>query len=89
MAHCPPELLDDLSDLLADLRRWPDVVERSPGVFYVRRRPFLHFHLLAGGRRRADVKGRSDWVQLELPRPLPAATRRALLRTLRLRHAEG
>ena len=38
---------------------------------------------------RADVKGRSDWVQLELPRPLPAATRRALLRSLRLRHAEG
>lgn len=87
MAHCPQEQLDDLDDVLAELRTWPHVVEKSPGVFYVRREPFLHFHLLAGERRRADVKGPRDWVQFELPRPLGAGARRALLRELRRQHA--
>jgi hypothetical protein len=88
MAHCPPELLDDLADLLAEVRTWAGVVEKSPGVFYVRRQPFLHFHLVQGGRRRADVKGSSGWVQIDLPRPATAARRRALLRQLRARHRE-
>jgi hypothetical protein len=89
MPHCPPHLLDDLTDLLADVRTWPDVVEKSPGVFYVRREPFLHFHLLEQGRRRrADVKGRTDWSQIDLPRPVSVAKRRVLLRELRRRYAE-
>ena len=88
MAHCPPELLDDLADVFADVRTWAGVVEKKPGVFYVRSEPFLHFHLLAGGRRRADVKGRTDWVQLDLPRPVTATTRRVLFRQLRTRYAE-
>jgi hypothetical protein len=33
MAHCPPELLDDLTDLLAELRTWAGIVEKKPGVF--------------------------------------------------------
>jgi hypothetical protein len=88
VAHCPPELLDDLADLLAAVRAWAGVIEKPPGVFYVRRQPFLHFHLVEGGRRRADVKGRSGWVQIDLPRPLSATRRRAFLRELRLRHGE-
>src|SRR5436309_2862394 len=51
-------------------------------------RPFLHFHLLEGGRRRADVKGRTGWAQFDLPRPVSATRRRALLRELRARHGE-
>jgi hypothetical protein len=88
VAHCPPELLDDLAPLLAELRTWARVVEKSPGVFYVGREPFLHFHLLAGDRRRADVKGRTSWVEVDLPRPASATRRRALLRELRKRHRE-
>jgi hypothetical protein len=87
MAHCPPELLDDLDDVLAELRTLPHVVEKTRGVFYLRREPFLHFHLLAGERRRADVKGLADWVQLDMPRPATATARRALLRELRRQHA--
>ena len=49
MVHCPPALLDDIADVLADLRGWPGIVEKSPGVFYARRNPFLHFHLIKGG----------------------------------------
>jgi hypothetical protein len=88
VAHCPPELLDDLAGLLAELRTWAGLVEKKPGVFYVRGQPFLHFHLLEGERRRADVKGRRDWVPFDLPRPLPAARRRAFLRALRVRYEE-
>ena len=98
MAHCPPALLDDIADVLADLRHWPGVVEKSPGVFYARRNPFLHFHLVKGGlvkgglvdggSRRADVKGRAGWTSLDLPRPISAAKRRAFLKLLAARYRE-
>jgi hypothetical protein len=98
VAHCPPALLDDIADVLADLRGWPGIVEKSPGVFYAGRNPFLHFHLIKGGlikegpveggRRRADVKGRAGWISLDLPRPISAAKRRAFLRLLGARYRE-
>jgi hypothetical protein len=88
VAYCPPELLDDLADLFAELRTWVGVSEKKPGVFYAYRQPFLHFHLLAGGRRRADVKGRTGWGQLDLPWPVSATRRRVLVRELRMRYAE-
>jgi hypothetical protein len=88
VAHCPPELLDDLTDVFDTIRTWAGVAEKSPGVFYVRRQPFLHFHLLAGGQRRGDVKGRTTWVQLDLPYPVTTRRRQALLRELRARHRE-
>jgi hypothetical protein len=86
--YCPPALLDDVADVLAEVRTWTGVVERKPGIFYVRRQPFLHFHLVEGGRRRADVKGRAAWVQLDLPRPVSVTRRRAFLRELRIRYRE-
>jgi hypothetical protein len=88
VAHCPPELLDDLAGVLAEVRAWPGVVEKSPGVLYVRRQPFLHFHLFDGSRRRADVKGRDGWASLDVPRPISAAKRLALRRLLRARYRE-
>ena len=88
MAHCPPALLDDIADVLAELRGWPGLVEKSPGVFYARRQPFLHFHLVEGGRRRADVKGRAGWTSLDLPRPISPTKRRTFLRLLGTRYRE-
>jgi hypothetical protein len=88
MARCPPAMLDDLAGLFDEVRTWAGVVETKPGVFYVRRQPFLHFHLVEGGRRRADVKTRAGWVPHDLPRPLSAERCRAFLRELRRRHAE-
>ena len=88
MAQCPPELLDDLTDVLAELRTWAGIIEKKPGVFYALSHPFLHFHLVEGGRRRADIKGRTTWVQLDLPRPVSATKRRAFLRELRARYGE-
>ena len=74
--------------MFAELRTWAGVIEKKPGVFYLRRQPFLHFHLLAGGRRRADVKGQTNWAQLQLPRPVTNAKRRVLFRELRMRYGE-
>jgi len=88
VAHCPPALLDDVRDVLAEVRAWAGVVEKSPGVFYVRREPFLHFHLAADGRRRADVKGPAGWRALPLPRPTSARRRQSLLRELRRCYGE-
>ena len=88
MAHCPPELLDDIADVLVDVRGWPGIVEKSPGVFYARRNPFLHFHLVDGDRRRADVKGRAGWTSLDLPRPISPTRRRTFLRLLETRYRE-
>ena len=88
MAHCPPALLDDVADVLDEVRGWAGVAERKPGVFYASRLPFLHFHLAADGRRRADIKGRAGWTTLELPRPASANRLWAFRRELRRRYAE-
>ena len=88
MAHCPVELLDDLGDVLAEVRGWAGVKEAAPGVFYVRREPFLHFHLLKGGRRRGDIKGNQGWVSLNLPRPISVTRRQVLRRALRAHYRE-
>jgi len=88
VSRCPPELLDDVADILAEVRDWDDVVERTPGVFWARRLPFLHFHLFEGVRRRADIRGRAAWISIDLPRPVTATKRRELLRELRRRYRE-
>ena len=89
MAYCPPELLDDVADGLAEVRAWAGVVEKKHNVFYLRRQPFLHFHLLSDGRRRADVKTRTGWSQFDIPRPITVTRRLTLLRALRAVHRQG
>lgn len=88
MAYCPPELLDDLADLLASVRSWPGVREKRKHVFYLYNEPFVHFHLLKGDSRRADIKAHGNWVQVDLPRPLTGSARRALHRKLRARYGD-
>jgi hypothetical protein len=61
MAHCPSEKLSDLRALLAEIREWPEIREVKPGIFYLRRMPFLHFHLKDGDRW-ADVRCGRDWA---------------------------
>jgi hypothetical protein len=82
MAHCPYDQLTDLEDVLAVIRRWPDVKELKPGTFYVRRTPFLHFHL-KGERRWADVRAGEDWgPSLDIPLRASARAKRAFLQAL-------
>jgi hypothetical protein len=59
--------LDGLDAILTGLRALPDLVEVNPGVFYVRRKPFLHFHTSSTARA-ADVKEGADWGErIQLP----------------------
>jgi hypothetical protein len=44
MRHLTPGRLPDIDGLLAELRRVDGLQERTPGIFYVRSRAFLHFH---------------------------------------------
>jgi hypothetical protein len=88
MARCPVELLDDVGDVIAEVRSWQGVVEKKPAVLYLQRQPFLHFHLIEGVRRRADIKAGAGWIQVELPQPLSATRRRAFVRELRRRYRE-
>jgi hypothetical protein len=88
MAHCPPALLDDVADVLAAVRAWPGVVEKTPAVFYAYRQPFLHFHLAADGHRRADIRSLMGWISIDLPRPIAGRRRRGFLRELRAHYAE-
>ena len=82
-------MLADLVAVLAEVRGWAGVREDKPGVFYVRRQPFLHFHLMKDGRRRGDIKGSGGWISLDLPRPISATRRQALRRELRRQYREA
>ena len=88
MARCPTALLDDLVPVLTVLRTWSGVIEKKPGVFYAYRQPFLHFHLGADGRRRADIRSPAGWASIDLPWPLSHRRGQRLLRVLRRCYAE-
>jgi hypothetical protein len=88
MARCPQHMLEDVAGVIAELRRWEGIVEKKPAVLYLRRQPFLHFHLMEGVRRRADIKSGDGWIQVDLPQPLSANRRRAFLKELRRRYRE-
>jgi hypothetical protein len=82
MSRIDPSRLADLDDVLGEVRSWAGVDDRGGGTFYLRRKPFLHFH---AGRhsRRADVRGADGWIEIDLPEPMPEGTREYLLSVLR------
>lgn len=60
MAHCPYEQISDLESVFDEIRTWEGVKEKSPGVFYIKSTPFLHFHV-KGEARWADVWEGKTW----------------------------
>jgi len=52
--------LDELGDILGGLRGMSELVEVTPAVFYVKRKPFLHFHESATSRG-VDVRDGKEW----------------------------
>jgi hypothetical protein len=44
MKHAGPAALQQIEPLLVQVRAFGGLVERKPGVFYLRSRAFLHFH---------------------------------------------
>jgi hypothetical protein len=79
VGHASREDLLDLEDIFCELRKLPGISERSHGVFYFKRVPFLHFHTKDADRW-ADVKVGASWGP-EIPIPFqsgPRAKRRFL-----------
>lgn len=88
MAHCPIDQLADLDDVFAAIRSWPNVREPTPGIFYFKRIPFLHFHTNRQGRRWADIRDGTDWgPEVDLPFAASAAVRRRFVREAHRRYA--
>jgi hypothetical protein len=67
--HASAECLARLDHLLARLRAFPELVERKPGIFYLRGSAYLHFHEDPAGLF-ADVKlDRIDFVRFDVTAP--------------------
>jgi hypothetical protein len=63
--HVTAAGLDELDDLLADLRGVDGLKEKSPGVFYRGSRAFLHFHEDPTGLY-ADVRLDDDFERMRV-----------------------
>jgi hypothetical protein len=66
MGHARYEDLRDLEKVLAAVRTWPGISEPTKGIFYLRRKPFLHFHVKDGARWADAVVGKRDTDPFEL-----------------------
>ena len=80
MRHVSAAGLDELDDLLLELRRVDGLKEKKRGVFYRGSRAFLHFHEDPTGLY-ADV--RLDGTDFERVRVTTKAERRRLLSRVR------
>ncbi len=74
MKHAGAGALEALSDLLENLRVRTALVEKRPGIFYVRGRAFLHFHEDRAVLF-ADLRQQGDWQRL----PVNSSEERARL----------
>ena len=86
MAHASSANLRGIADVLAKIRGLPGIQETRPGIFYIRRQPFLHFHV-RGDARWADAKIGPVWGP-EIPLPFGAGARAksAFVREVRARY---
>jgi hypothetical protein len=86
MGHARGQDLLDIADVLGEVRALPGVSERSPGIFYLGRTPFLHFHTKDGDRW-ADAKVGREWgPEMPLPFGSRARMKSAFLKEVRARY---
>ena len=86
MGHCAFEKLADLNAVLNVVRSWPGIKEKSPGVFYLKSTPFLHFHEKDGARW-ADAKDGKAWgAQIDIPFNATKAMRDQFQKEVRRRY---
>jgi hypothetical protein len=77
MKHAGANALEILKELLESLRSRASLIERRPGVFYVKGKAFLHFHEDPAGLF-ADLRQDGDWRRL----PVNSVNERAMLLAL-------
>ena len=86
MGHARKEDLVDVAHVLDTIRSLPGVTERSPGIFYIGRTPFLHFHT-RDGERWADARvGRAWGSEIPLPFKSGGRMKSAFLKEVRARY---
>jgi len=86
MARVRTSDLSDLRDALARIRALPGLTERAPGVFWLRRVPFMHFHTTKPPRR-VHAKNGTRWgPEIVLPIGAGRAARAAFVREIRARY---
>jgi hypothetical protein len=78
LKHADEAALNQLEDVLAELRRIPRLKEKKRGVFYRGASAFLHFHTDPAGLF-ADVRSGADWIRLPIN---TRAQKRAMLSTV-------
>ena len=85
--HCPYDKLGDLEACFDDIRSWPETRESKPGVFYIKRLAFLHFHIDKQERRWADIREGALWgSEHDIPIDAGSAAKRAFLKEARRRY---
>ena len=86
MGHARYSDLRDLEDVLEAIRKFPGISEPTPGIFYLRRVPFLHFHT-KGGMRWADAKVGGSWgSEIQIPSGCGRREKSVFLREVRARY---
>jgi hypothetical protein len=87
MAHCPFQKLGDIAEALDEIRTLPSVREPKPGIFYLKSKPFLHFHE-KDGKRWADIRDDDDWGDpVDLPFGPSRLQVERFIKAARYRHA--
>ena len=65
MKHAGTDAIDALEDLLAEIRKFPDLREKKRGTFYRKSTAFLHFHEDPAGLF-ADLRDGKGWERLRV-----------------------
>ena len=60
MGRCPIEKLDDLKEVLNKVSKLKYINEKKLGLYYIKNKPFLHFHM-KDGVRWADIRNETQW----------------------------
>jgi hypothetical protein len=81
MKHAGPEALDQLEDLLEELRSVAGLVEKKRGVFYRKSKAFLHFHEDPSGLH-ADVRFGADFERRRVETEKERAVLLGLVRSI-------
>ena len=68
MKHADVRALEAVSDLIENLRRRSDLVEKRLGIFYTKSRAFLHFHKDPTGLF-ADLREGGEWQRFPVNDP--------------------
>ena len=76
MKHAGAAALEEIGPLLAEIRKRPQLREKSLGSFYAKSKAYLHFHEDPAGMF-ADVK--LDFVEFTRMRATTAKEQKALL----------